>query len=367
VELVSPTAFFLDLCAFPTLSVVPQKAIEKYGDRWLTTYPLPSSGSYELVSWKLNDKIRIRKNARYWDAANTKTEIVDMLPCTVPNTALNLFESGAVDIVWDKELVPADLIDILKTRRTFHSASYLGTYFVRFNVTKAPYSDVRVRKAISLAIDKNRIVEKITKAGEQPAYQFVPPGIANYSSPKGLGYDPDEARKLLAEAGFPGGKGFPVISYLYNSSQPNEKIAVEIQQMLKTELGLNMELRPLEWKTWLRAQGELDYDLCRSSWIGDYNDPNTFLDMFMSNNGNNRTGWKNPHYDALMHEANEEPDLKKREKILQQAETLLIRDDVPIVPLYIYVNIETWDPEKIHGIYPNIRGEHPIRTIWKSN
>jgi oligopeptide transport system substrate-binding protein len=367
VELVSPTAFFLDLCAFPTLSVVPQKAIEKHGDRWLTTFPLPSSGSYELVSWRLNDKIRIRKNPRYWDAANTKTEIVDMLPCTVPNTALNLFESGAVDIVWDKELVPADLIDVLKTRRTFHSASYLGTYFVRFNVTKKPYSDVRVRKAISLAIDKNRIVEKITKAGEQPAYQFVPPGIANYSSPKGLGYDPEEARKLLAEAGFPGGKGFPVISYLYNSSQPNEKIAVEIQQMLKTELGLNMELRPLEWKTWLRAQGELDYDLCRSSWIGDYNDPNTFLDMFMSNNGNNRTGWKNAHYDALMHEANEQPDLKKREKILQQAETLLIRDEVPILPIYIYVNIETWDPLKIHGIYPNIRGEHPIRTIWKTD
>lgn len=367
VELVSPTAFFLDLCAFQTLAVVPQKAIEKYGDRWLTTKPLPSSGAYELVSWRVNDRIRVRKNPRYWDAANTKSEIIDMLPCTVPNTALNLYESGAVDIVWDKELVPSDLIDILKTRPSFHSSDYLGTYFVRFNVTRKPYDDVRVRKAISLAIDKKRIVEKITKAGEKPAYQFVPPGIANYSSPRGLGYDPDEARKLLAEAGFPGGNGFPRISYLYNSSQPNEKIAVEIQEMLKTELGLNVELRPLEWKTWLRAQGELDYDLSRSSWIGDYNDPNTFLDMFMSNNGNNRTGWKSPRYDELMREANNEPDLKKREKILQQAETLLIRDEVPIVPIYIYVNIETWDPKKIHGVYPNIRGEHPIRAIWKSN
>jgi oligopeptide transport system substrate-binding protein len=367
VELVSPTAFFLDLCAFQTLAVVPQKAIEKYGDRWLTTKPLPSSGAYELVSWRLNDRIRVRKNPRYWDAANTKSEVVDMLPCTVPNTALNLYESHAVDLVWDKELVPSDLIDILKTRSSFHSSDYLGTYFVRFNVTRKPYDDVRVRKAISLAIDKKRIVEKITKAGEKPAYQFVPPGIANYSSPRGLGYDPDEARKLLAEAGFPGGNGFPRISYLYNSSQPNEKIAVEIQEMLKTELGLNVELRPLEWKTWLRAQGELDYDLSRSSWIGDYNDPNTFLDMFMSNNGNNRTGWKSPHYDELMREANNEPDLKKREKILQQAETLLIRDEVPIVPIYIYVNIETWDPKKIHGIYPNIRGEHPIRAIWKGS
>jgi len=280
---------------------------------------------------------------------------------------LNLYDSGAVDIVWDKELVPADLIDVLKTRPSFHSADYLGTYFIRFNVTKKPYSDVRVRKAISLALDKKRIVERITKAGERAAYQFVPPGVANYESPQGLGHDPEEARKLLAEAGFPGGAGFPNISYLYNASQPNEKIAVEIQQMLKTELGLKMELRPLEWKTWLRAQFDLDYDLCRSSWIGDYNDPNTFLDMFMSNNGNNRTGWKNSQYDAWMREANAEPDLLKREKILQQAETLLILDEVPILPIYIYVNVETWDPKTIHGIYPNIRGEHPVRAIWKGS
>ena len=135
---------------------------------------------------------------------------------------------------------------------------------------------------------------------------------------------------------FPGGKGFPRVQYLYNSVKSHEKIAVELQEMWKRELGIDLELRPLEWKTWLRAQSELDYDLSRSSWIGDYNDPNTFLDMFMSNNGNNRTGWKNPRYDALIREANAAPDIKKREKILQQAETLLIHDELPIVPLYTY-------------------------------
>ncbi len=365
VELKSPTAFFLDLCAFQTLSVVPRHAIEKHGDRWLTTKPLPVSGSYELVSWRLNDKIRIRKNPRYWDAANTKTELVDLLPCTVANTALNLYESGAADIVWDKELVPSDLIDLLKTRPDLHSSDYLGTYFFRCNVTRKPYDDVRVRKALALSVDKRRIVEKITKAGEKTASHFVPPGVANYTSPEGLGYDPDQARKLLAEAGFPGGKGFPTVQYLYNSVKSHEKIAVELQDMWKRELGITLELRPLEWKTWLRAQAELDYDLSRSSWIGDYNDPNTFLDMFMSNNGNNRTGWKNARYDELMGQANAEPDLKKREKILQQAETILIRDEVPIVPLYIYVNTEMYDPTKIKGVYPNIRGEHPVRAIWK--
>ncbi len=366
VQLNSPTAFFLDLCAFQTLAVVPRQAIEKHGDRWLTTKPLPVSGAYELVAWRLNDKIRLQKNPRYWDAANTKSEVVDLLPCTVPNTALNLYESGAADIVWDKELVPSDLIDILKTRKSFHAFDYLGTYFFRFNVTRKPYDDVRVRKALALSVDKQRLVERITKAGEKISSHFVPPGVANYESPAGLGYDPDLARKLLAEAGFPGGKGFPTVQYLYNSGKTHEKIAVELQDMWKRELGINLELRALEWKTWLRAQGDLDYDLSRSSWIGDYNDPNTFLDMFMSNNGNNRTGWKNARYDELMRLANEQPDVKAREKLLQEAETILVRDEVPIVPLYIYVNVETWDPDRIHGIYPNIRGEHPLRTIWKS-
>jgi oligopeptide transport system substrate-binding protein len=126
-----------------------------------------------------------------------------------------------------------------------------------------------------------------------------------------------------------------------------------------------MELKQTEWKVYLAAQSTLDFDTMRSSWIGDYNDPNTFLDMFMSNNGNNRTGWKNARYDELMAEANNQPDLKKREKLLQEAETILIRDEVPIVPLYIYVNTEMFDPEIIHGVYPNIRGEHPVRAIWK--
>ena len=367
VELNSPTAFFLDLCAFQTLAVVPRQAIEKHGDRWLTAKPLPSSGAYELVTWRLNDKIRVRKNPLYWDATNTKTELVDLLPCTVANTALNLYESGAADIVWDKELVPSDLIDMLRTRPDFHASDYLGTYFYRYNVTRKPYDDVRVRKALAMAVDKRRIVEKITKAGEKPASNFVPPGVANYHSPEGIGYNPDLARKLLAEAGFPGGKGFPRVQYLYNAVKSHEKIAVELQEMWKRDLGIDLELRPLEWKTWLRAQGELDYDLSRSSWIGDYNDPNTFLDMFMSNNGNNRTGWKNARYDEFMREANAQPDLKQREKLLQQAETLLIHDELPIVPLYIYVNVEYFNPKKIRGVYPNIRGEHPVRAIWKTN
>jgi oligopeptide transport system substrate-binding protein len=370
VELNHPTAFFLDLCAFPTLYVVPRQTIEKYGDHWLMARPLPVSGPYELVYWRLNDKVRLKKNPRYWDAANTRSDIIDILPVGSANVALNLYEHGEANVVWDAQLIPSELLDVLLQRPDFHTFNYLGTYFVRFNVTRKPFDDPRVRKALALAVDKKRIVEKITKGGEQIASHLVPDGTANYISPEGLDYDPALARKLLAEAGYPGGKGFPPFQYLFNASagggsKIHEKVAVELQQMWRDGLGINMELRQTEWTAYLSAQSQLDYDLSRSSWIGDYDDANTFLGMFTSNDGNNRTGWKNPRYDELIREANDEPDLRAREKLFQQAETLLVHDEPPIIPLYFYVGINYFDTNKIQGIYPNILDNHPLQYILK--
>jgi oligopeptide transport system substrate-binding protein len=363
VELVDPTPFFLDLCAFQTLAPVPRWIIEKHGDRWLMERPLPVSGAYNLVSWRLNDRVRLRKNPLYWDAANTHCEIVDMIPCTVATTALNLYETAAADIVWDKELIPIELLDLLQKRPDFHTYNYLGSYFYRYNLTRKPFDDVRVRKAMALVIDKKRLVEKITRAGERTASCLVPPGVANYTSPEGLGYDPALGRKLLAEAGYPGGKGFPRVDYMFNSINTHEKIALELQEMWARELGIQIDMRKLEWKVFLQAQSKLDFGLSRSSWIGDYNDPNTFLDMFMSNNGNNRTGWRNERYDQLLREANAKLDPKQREKILQQAELLLVHNELPIVPLFFYVGLEYYDTNNVSGIFSNIRAEHPVRAI----
>ena len=370
VELNHPTPFFLDLCALPITYVVPRQTIEKYGDRWLMARPLPSSGPYELVYWRLNDKVRLEKNPRYWDAAHTQSGIIDLLPVGSPNAALNLYLNGQADIVWDKDLVPEQLMDVLIQRPDFHSFNYLGIYFIRFNVTRKPFDDPRVRQAFALAIDKERIVRKITRAGERPASHFVPDGTADYTSPPGLGYDPALARKLLAEAGYPGGKGFPHFEYVFSApasggDKIHENIAIELQQMWHDELGVQMDLRQLEAKIFFTAQSHLDYDLSRSSWIGDYDDANTFLDMFMSDSGNNRTGWKNARYDALIREANEQTDSKKREKLFQQAETMLIRDDLPIIPLYFYVGVNYFDTNKIQGVYENILDDHPLQYIRK--
>lgn len=369
VELNHPTLFFLDICAMPLACVVPRQTIEKYGDHWLNARPLPVSGAYELVAWRLNDKVRLKKNPRYWDAANTQSDVIDILPVGTPNTALSLYDRGQADIVWDKELIPTELMDVLIKRPDFHTFNMLGSYFFRFNVTRKPFDDPRVRKALALAIDKERIVKKITRAGEQITPDLVPPGTRNYRPPEGLGYDPALARKLLAEAGFPGGKGFPRFEYLFDQgasgTKIHEDIAVELQQMWRDELGINMELRQIETQVFWGTQFRMEYTLSRGSWIGDYNDANTFLGMFLTGDGNNETGWSNARYDQLVHGANETTDPAAREKMFQEAETILVRDEVPIVPLYIYVGVNYFDTNKITGIWQNMLDDHPLRTIRK--
>jgi oligopeptide transport system substrate-binding protein len=365
VKLVSPTPFFLDLCAFRTLAVVPRKAIEKYGDRWIMSRPLPVSGSHLLESWRIRDKIRLRKNPLYWDAANTQNEIVDFLPIDVAMAGLNLYETRQVDVIWDKNLVPTELMDVLQNRADCHRFPNLGTYFVRFNLTRKPFDDVRVRKALSLVIDKQRIIDRILRGSERAARSVTPPGTANYEPPEGIGYDPPLARKLLAEAGYKDGKGFRSFDYFFNTGKMHEQIGVELQEAWKKELGLTMTLRQTEWKVYLAQQSALEFDTSRSSWIGDYNDPNTFLDMFMSNNGNNRTGWKNDRYDALIREGNSLVDKAKRAAKLREAEMLLVRDEVPIIPIFFYQSIHFWRSNEIRGIHYNILDEHPLHAIAK--
>jgi oligopeptide transport system substrate-binding protein len=370
VELNSPVAFFLDLCCLPVLAVVPKSAIEAHGDRWLTHRPLPVSGPYELAEWRLNDRVRLRKNPLYWNAAQTRSAVVDLLPAASPNTALNLFQTGVADVIWDKDLVPVELMDVLTKRPEFHNFTFLGTCFYRFNVTRKPLDDPRVRRAFALATDRVTILKKLALGGEKPAWHIVPSGVANYESPPGLPFDPEQARRLLADAGFPGGKGLRRLQYAFfgasgGAAQMQAKLAVELQACWQQELGVEVELRQIERKIFYSVLGRLDYDLASSSWLGDYNDANTFLDLFLSQGGNNRTGWKNERYDALLRDANGQTDRQRRAALLQDAERLLIAEEAPIVPLYFYAGFTYFDDRKVTGIYPNLLDEHPIQDIRK--
>jgi oligopeptide transport system substrate-binding protein len=364
VDLHSPTPFFLDVCTFPTLAIVPRQAIERHHDRWILRPPVPVSGPYQLEAWRLQDRIRMRKNPRYWDAARTRSEVVDFLALESPTTALNLYETKRADILWDKALIPGEIMDVLHDRPDCHRFDYLGTFFLRYNVTRPPFNDVRVRKAFALALDKQRLVTRITRGGEKPASHFTPKGIARYEPPEGLPYDPAEARRLLAAA-YPPGRTFPPIQYLLINPRTEQQIAVEIQAMWQKELGVRVELRQNEMKVYQAAQTALDYDVSRSSWIGDYNDPNTFLELFMGNNGNNRTGWKNPRYDDLMHRANGTLDAGQRARLLAEAETLLVREELPVVPIYFYAGLNFYRPDEIDGVHANLLDEHPIQAIGR--
>jgi oligopeptide transport system substrate-binding protein len=367
VELENPTPYFIQLCAFPTLHPVPVRLIEKFGDDWVKPGNLVGNGAYALESWRINDKIRLRKNPHYWDRANVSLETIDVLPISDANVAFNFYASGLADLLMDKGLAPPALLEDLKKREDFHAAPFLGIYFLRYNSAKGPFTDERVRQAFSLAVDKKRIVEKITRAGELAAPGFVPLGIPGYAGTEGLAFDPKEAKRLLAEAGYPGGKGFPNATYLYSKSELNEAVAVELQSMWREELGVNVNLARQEWKVYLNSLSLLDYDIARSSWVGDYPDPNTFLDMFLTGGGNNRTGWSSAEYDRLIAESARELDPARRFAILRQAEDLLVQKAVPICPVYYYVGIQLYDPAKLGGIRANVLDEHPLRRIHRKN
>jgi oligopeptide transport system substrate-binding protein len=367
VRLENPTPFFLDLCAFPTLMPVHLPTVARFGDDWIKPGKIVGNGPYTLAEWRINDRVRLVKNPRYWDAAHVALGTIDVLPVASANTALNFYASGRADLLMDKGLVPVSLIPDMKRRADFHAAPFLGTYFLRFNCTRPPFNDPRVRRAFSLVIDKKLLVEKITRAGEPPATGFVPPGTAGYTSPPGLARDPELARKLLADAGFPGGKNFPRVTYLYDERELNEKIAIELQGMFQRELGIHLDLARQEWKVYLNSMSSLDYDLCRSSWVGDYNDANTFLNMFVTGDGNNRTGWSDPAYDRLIADAAREADPARRADIFRRAETLLVTEQAPVCPLYYYVGIQLYDGAKLGGIQANLLDEHPLKAMFRKD
>jgi oligopeptide transport system substrate-binding protein len=363
VQLTHPLPYFPSLTSFTTYLPVHQATVTKYGDRWAQPGTWVGNGPYRLLDWKINDRVSLEKNPLYHSPERIRLQRIDALAVTRASTAFNLYSSGQADLLLDKGLIPSLMLPQLRGRPDFHPGPLFATYFYRFNVTRPPFQDVRVRRAFALAIDKDTIVERITRGNEPIAQSLTPRGIADYHPPEGLPSDPTTAQGLLKLAGFPEGRGFPRVSLLYNKSELNEQIAVEIQAQWKRVLGVEVELRNQEWATYLRSLDELDFDIARSSWVGDYDDPNTFLDCFVTGRGNNRTGWSDPNYDSLLNQALAEPNPTKRLQLLANAETILVSQALPIIPLYHFVGCLMFDPNQWEGLYPNLLDEHPFSEI----
>jgi oligopeptide transport system substrate-binding protein len=285
---------------------------------------------------------------------------VDALTVENASTAFNLYEVGAADLL---TAVPLALVAHLRSRPDFHSRVLLGTYFLRFNVTHSPFTDPRVRRAFSLAVDRRRLVEYILKGGERPARSFVPPGIPGYEPFRGPRFDPEKARAFLVQAGYPDGRGFPAVRFLYNAAEGDRDVAEVLQSMWEKELGVRVELGPEEWKVYLSSMKALRYDIARSSWYGDYCDPNTFLDLFVTGGGNNRTGWGDPRYDALIEKAAREGDPVRRCALFREAERMLLQEEAVLFPAYFFAANFMFRPH-VKGVRMNLMNELSLKDIY---
>ncbi len=362
VTLHSPCAYFLDLCSYYTLLPVPAWTIEAHRDLWTRAENLVTNGPFTLERWSLNRSLRFRRNPSYWNAGAIALETTDALVGDNINANFNLYMSGVLD--WtDSGAIPLFIVPELIRRADFHQAPYFSTYFYRFNVTRAPFDDARVRRAFSLAVNREDITQYVLRAGQEPAYSLVPPGVPGYGEARLAGRDVAQARWLLAEAGYPGGEGFPHVELLFNTSEAHKQIAEVLQQEWKEALGVHVDLVNQEWKVFLATTQGLDYWISRGSWIGDYVDPNTFLDVWTSTNGNNRTGYRDPGYDALIARAALTLDPVERMRLLHEAEEKVVVEDAVILPLYFYVVQNLYDERDFSGLKPNLLNMIDLRAV----
>ncbi|MCR4316770.1 MAG: peptide ABC transporter substrate-binding protein [Planctomycetes bacterium] len=448
IHLDAVTPYFLDITSFSTWLPVNKKCVDTYGDKWAIVNNIVTNGSYLLAEDFFQNKMVLKRNELYWDKEHVRSESIGVRIIEGESTQVNLYCAGEID--WLNSLPQAQVpvfiaagrdtayagatrpskddvpetpefrnpldpgLDTNPNYEGFMRTPYLGTYYYRFNVTRRPFATNHenskeigrlLRIAFCHAIDKKMLCEDILKGGQIPADTYVPSGMPGYTRPAGIGveFNTAKARQYLKEArdlGFRDDE-MPVLNILYNTSEGHRQIAAFIQDQIKQNLGFDVELQNQEWRVYLDSTQKLDYDLCRAGWIGDYTDPNTFLDMFVTDGGNNNTGWSNELYDKfiltyardprrsladeslraqliadcqsqgidvreIVEDYLAQPTAQKvaqiRMKVFESAETLLMHD-VPILPLYFYVSMNTI-AYGTHGITGNIRNIVPLKWVW---
>ncbi len=358
VDLQSPTPFFADIAMFYTLFPVHRGTIAEFGQNdAFRAENIVTNGPFQMHQYLRRNRIELKANPNYWDAANVHLDGVVMPIIEDASARITAFNDGRVHWADDP---PNDQLAILSASPAFRSAEQLGTYYYRFNVTDPTLSDVRVRRALSFALNRAELCRCTLDSLYTPPTGFVAP-LPNYPGVDGIGYDPGLARELLAEAGYPNGEGFPELEILYNTSENHRTIAQFVQDQWQTELGINVVLINQEWKVYLDTMEALDYQVARSGWIGDYVDPNTFLELWRTGDGNNRTGFANAEFDDLVSRSLRETDPARRVALQVQAEQLLV-DEMPMTPVYYYSQFHMVEP-MVQGWEMNVRNVHLTRWI----
>jgi oligopeptide transport system substrate-binding protein len=367
ITLNKPIPYFLSLLTHMAWFPVDKNIIEKYGKiaqrgtKWTLPGHLIGNGPFILKQWDINKSIVVVKNKNYWDAKKVKLNKIIFYPFNDNQTEERAFRSGQLHVTYT---VPTSKISVYEKNKPgiIKITPYLGTYYLIFNVNRKPYNNLLVRKALSLAINRTSLAKYVVKGGKIPAKSFTPPNTAGYTADTDLDYNVQKAKYLLAEAGYPSGKGLPVIELMYSSSVRNRRIVEAIQEMWAENLNIKTSIVNKEWKVYLDSFRTRDFSIATASWIGDYNDPSTFLDLWMTGAGNNRACWSNKEYDRIMQQASDTSNKKLRNNLFGKAEKILI-SKMPIIPLYYYTSLALIKPE-VKGWYPNILDHHPLKYVY---
>jgi oligopeptide transport system substrate-binding protein len=371
VKLKAPTPYFLSMLTHHMAYPVYRKALESHGRRWTRPGNLVSNGPYKLVEWVPQSHVKLAKNEHYRDQGEIAIENVIFYPTEDKASELKRFRAGELDVTYD---VPSDQVPWIEANlgEVFRNSPYLGVYYYALNTQVAPFKDkVELRQALAFAIDREILTEKVAKAGELPAYSWVPPGVHQYVQQpipqKQMTQAEREAlaQALYAQSGHSQDKPAE-IEILYNTSDNHKKLAIAIAAMWKKVLGVRTRLRNEEWKVYVDSRSQMKFQVARAGWIGDYNDANTFLELFKSDvGGMNPSAYANKEYDALMRQAALRVETKARAELMQRAEQVMLAD-MPVIPIYFYTT-QHLVSHRVSGWIDNVKDVHPTRYLKLEN
>ena len=367
VELEQPTPWFFGILMHPATCALPQKFIFSCGgafnrsNGWTRKTDMPSSGAFVMAKWQSNSVIEVVKNTKYWDAAKVRLNAIRFFPIDSTNVEATAFQGGQLHIT---DTVPVNKVAHLRKEHdpALRMEPYLGVYYYAFNTQHKPLDNPDVRNALSLAIDRKAIAEKLLGGAQIPAQSFIPDGVGGYEPAKLVTMDVARARVLLAKAGYPNGAGFPKFELLFNTSENHRMIAEAVQAMWKQNLGIDVELRNEDFNSYLSTRGAGNFDILRASWVADYPTAASFLDLLRSDSGNNFARWKSADYDRLMNESKTAASDVARNELYRKAESTML-NDAPIMPIYLYNTTRLISPD-VHGWYGNAMDWHPYKYVW---
>ena len=364
--LTGPIPYFVLLTEFANFAPLPKHVIEKFKaqgkeEQWVLPENMVVSGPFKIKEERFKQYKLYEKNPKYWDAANVRLNRVKVVMVETEMASLNSYKVGEQD--WTgPHILPSEQIPRLKKFKDYFNDPYLGMYYYVVNTKVKPLDDVRVRRALNLAIDRQKITDHVLGGGQIPYTGIVPNDLAGFQSHQSELFNPQKAKMLLAEAGFPDGEGFPKLNFLYDTKDMHRLIIQAVQEMWKKNLNIDIEPTNVEWKVYLDRKDSKDFEIARQGWIGDFMDPFTFLELLYSTSGNNDTSWSNAEYDKLIDASNQEANQEKRLALMSEAEKIAVEES-PYIPIYLYTKTYMLKPY-VKGFYQDYQDHHEWKYMW---